>query len=251
MQEDILRYQDHRPFPLPAGPWIMEQSWDDLLFAHWPVNPGLITSLLPKGLTLDTWAGQAFIGVVPFKMRDVKFRSFPFIPTTRNFLELNVRTYVTYNGRPGIYFFSLDASSSLAVIGARIGAGLKYFRAKMNVNERNGTFFYRSERLLFKDARLEISYKALSEQIYESEKGSLEEWFTERYCLYSQIIPGNLFEVDIHHLRWPLQKAHAEFKTNTMTSSLGINLNSNPPYLHFVKHLKVKVWAPKIRKFFF
>ncbi|MFL5729394.1 MAG: DUF2071 domain-containing protein, partial [Cytophagaceae bacterium] len=98
MEEEILRHTSHRPYPLPAGPWVMQNSWDDLLFAHWPVSPELISAKIPKELSIDTWGGQAWIGVVPFKMRDVKFRLLPPIPTTRNFLELNVRTYVTYKG---------------------------------------------------------------------------------------------------------------------------------------------------------
>jgi uncharacterized protein len=250
MSEDLLKHLDHRPFPLPRGPWVMEQSWDDLLFAHWTVNPELISAQIPKELSLDTWGGQAFIGIVPFKMKGVKFRVAPPIPTATDFLELNVRTYVTYKDRPGIYFFSLDASSILAVIGARTGAGLKYFRANMHVEEKEGFLFYTSERIFGGEADLRIKYKPLSSQIYESEKGSIEEWLTERYCLFSQYIPENLIEIDIHHLKWPLQKAVAKIERNTMTLPLGINLADAPAYLHYVKHLKVLVWAPRIRKLF-
>jgi uncharacterized protein len=249
MEEDLLSHQEHRPFPLPSGPWIMEQSWDDLLFAHWPVNPEFIVSQIPRELTLETWEGQAYLGVVPFKMRGVKFRVAPPIPTATDFLELNVRTYVTYKGRPGIYFFSLDASSSLAVMGARAGAGLKYFRAKMHAEEKDGRFIYSSQRIFGGEASLKISYKPVSDQIYESEKGSLEEWLTERYCLFSQPLSGNLLEVDIHHLKWPLQKASADIEINTMALPLGINLRGSPSHLHYAKHLKVLIWPPHLRKF--
>jgi uncharacterized protein len=250
VEEDILSYQDHRPFSLPREPWVMEQSWNDLLFAHWPIDPALIISKMPKELALDIWDKQAFIGVVPFKMRGVKFRGMPHVPSATDFLELNVRTYVIYKGRPGIYFFSLDASSALAVIGARIGAGLKYFYAKMHVEEKEGTFLYKSERFFSNDVSLKISYRPLSDEVYKSEKGSLEEWFTERYCLFSQPLPGLLLEVDIHHLQWPLQKAEAEIEKNTMTLPLGFNLGEAPAFLHFARHQKVVVWAPSLRKFY-
>lgn len=228
----------------------MENSWDDLLFAHWPINPEFISSQLPSELTLDTWDGQAYIGVVPFKMKGIKLRTLPSIPTATDFLELNVRTYVTYKGRPGIYFFSLDASSSLAVIGARAGAGLKYFRANMHTEVKDGMIYYSSKRIFGGEADLIISYKPLSDEVFESKKGSIEEWFTERYCLFSQPFPNNLLEVGIHHQKWPLQKAYAKIEKNTMALPLGINLRSAPSYLHYSKHLKVLIWPPRIRKFF-
>lgn len=108
-----------RTWQLPKLPWIMRMTWSELLFAHWPVDPSVLAPLLPKGLTLDTRDGIAWIGVVPFLMSDIAPRCCPSIPILSCFLELNVRTYVIYDGKPGVWFFSLDAANRIAVRAAR------------------------------------------------------------------------------------------------------------------------------------
>ena len=121
----------------PAGPWVMVQRWHDLLFAHWRCPITELRPLIPEPLEIDTFDGSAWIGVIPFYMSGVRMRATPPVPTANAFEELNVRTYVTLDGRPGIWFFSLDCASSLAVLGARIGIYLPYFRASMSM-VRNG-----------------------------------------------------------------------------------------------------------------
>ena len=109
----ILQDTAHRPWPMPQGPWVMTQSWNDLLFAHWAVPPSLIAAKLPPGLELDLFDGRAWIAVVPFWMSNVTPRGVPPLPGLSTFPELNVRTYVTVGGkRPGVFFFSLDADQS-------------------------------------------------------------------------------------------------------------------------------------------
>ena len=130
---DIVNRTAHRPWPLPQSPWVMTQSWHNLLFAHWPVDEGLLRSKIPPGFPLDTWDGQAWLGVVPFRMTNVAPRFVPALPMVSEFAELNVRTYVTIGGRPGVYFFSLDAASALAVAAARSLLHLPYFAAQMAV----------------------------------------------------------------------------------------------------------------------
>ena len=129
----------------PAGPWVMAQRWHDLLFAHWRCAAGDLRPLIPAPLEIETFDGSAWIGVIPFYMSGVRMRGMPPIPTAHAFLELNVRTYVTLDGRPGVWFFSLDAASSLAVIGARLGIRLPYFRAAMR-RRRDGAIGYASDR---------------------------------------------------------------------------------------------------------
>src|SRR5687767_9335091 len=119
--EYILAHTAHRPVPLPAGAWAQQQVWQDLLFSHWSAEPALMQSLLPQGMVTDTFDGKAWLTISPFKMRNVRARLLPPIPTAANFLEMNMRTYVLVNGKPGIWFFSLDASSLLAALAARAG----------------------------------------------------------------------------------------------------------------------------------
>ena len=119
----------------PTAPWLMTQSWHDLLFAHWPLDPDALRSKVPANLPLDVFDGRAWIGVIPFHMTNVGPRGVPSLPDVSAFPELNVRTYVTLNGKPGVYFFSLDAASTLAVIGARTMFHLPYYRAAMAVHK--------------------------------------------------------------------------------------------------------------------
>src|SRR5690349_15567099 len=98
----------------PAGPWIMHQNWHDLLFAHWPVPVETLRPLIPAGLSLDTYNGEAWLGLIAFNLSGIRLRGLPPVPFTCQFVELNVRTYVIRDGKPGIYFLSLDASNALA-----------------------------------------------------------------------------------------------------------------------------------------
>src|SRR5262249_28296954 len=142
----ILQASAHRQTPWPAGQWIMCQSWRELLFAHWPVDARALRALIPAPLTLDTFEGEAWVGIVPFQMREVCPRGVPALPLFSESPELNVRTYVTIQGVPGVYFFSLDAANPLFVATARTFFSLPYFRASMSVTRRGDTIEYRSQR---------------------------------------------------------------------------------------------------------
>ncbi len=117
-----------RPYPPPRRPWVMKQAWHDLLFAHWPFEASAVRPLLPASLPLDTFEGRAWIGVVPFRVGGLRVRALPALPFVSAFPELNVRTYVTLDGQPGVFFFSLDAGSRLAVEAARLAYHLPYAR---------------------------------------------------------------------------------------------------------------------------
>ena len=129
----LLLETAHRPIAMPPGPWLMKQNWHDLLFAHWPMPPEKIRALVPGELELDLRDGQAYVAVAPFWMSGIRGRLAPPLPFLRKFCELNVRTYVRYQGVPGVYFFSLDAASMPAVLGARATYKLPYFHAAMLV----------------------------------------------------------------------------------------------------------------------
>ena len=246
---DVLTTIDHRPYALPAGRWRMAQRWNDLLFAHWPIPVETMERLLPKSLEVDSFDGYAWAGVVPFWMDRVRTRIVGegalTVPGTASFAELNLRTYVRsrVTGQRGVYFFSLDAASLLAVIGARTLFHLPYFWAKMRRTAKsNGTIDYESSRLLTgQSVRFSAGYRGLG-VVTPSLPGTLEHFLTERYCLFTDL--GSRVSVGhIHHLPWPLEAAEAEIRLNELPAAHGIVLPDRSPVLHFARELHVYIWS--------
>jgi hypothetical protein len=217
----------------------MKQIWHDLLFAHWPLPQAVIRPLVPSQLTLDTFDGQCWVGVAPFHMSGIRVRGFPALPGLSRFPELNVRTYVSYGGKPGVYFFSLDAANLAAVWAARKFYHLPYFHADMRVEERDGNIRYSSRRYRGQ-AEFRGSYHPTGD-VRLSTTGSFEHWATERYCLYTTR-HDTVFRGEIHHRPWPLQSAAAEFESNTVAAAAGIQLPGVKPLLHFAGKLEVLIW---------
>jgi uncharacterized protein YqjF (DUF2071 family) len=239
----LLEHRAHRPYPPPDRPWHMTMSWLDLLFAHWSFPPEQIRALLPNGLELDTFENRAWVAVVPFRMQHVGPRGLNWLPGVSAFPELNVRTYVVVDGKPGVWFFSLDAASVVAVHAARTAFHLPYFRARMSCEEQDGWIAYHSERR-HPDApagEFHGRYRGVG-PVYQSTPGTLEHWLTERYCLYARDRAGRIRRGEIHHIQWPLQKAEAELATCTVTDGWSIPLPDEPPLLHFVRRLDVIGW---------
>jgi hypothetical protein len=240
--ERIFDKVSHRPWPLPNGPWVMEQRWQELLFAHWRVEKELLRQYVPGELEIDTYQDQAWLGVVPFRMEGVKVRYAPAIPGASRFPELNVRTYVKHSEKAGVWFFSLDAASRLAVTFARRWFHLPYFFARMSCEERDGWVEYASERKERSAPATVLRGKYRPEGgAFHAASGTLEHFLTERYCLYSEDAEGNLRRGEIHHLPWNLQLARAEISENSMTTELGLALGA-PELLHFSRRQDVAVW---------
>lgn len=242
----ILQERAHRHVPLPAEPWIMRQSWRDLLFVHWPLEARALRALIPAALTLDTFEGQAWVGVVPFQMRDVCPRGVPELPWLSESPELNVRTYVTLQGVPGVYFFSLDAANPLFVATARAFFSLPYFRASMSIARHGDTIEYASQRRHAgaPPALFRARYRPTGPVSYAA-PGSLPFWLAERYCLYTVNGLGHVYRVDIHHGPWPLQSAELEIFEDSMARSHGIVLPNIPPLLHYARQQDTLAWLPR------
>lgn len=240
----ILADNAHRPWELPQRSWVMAQSWQHLLFAHWALPVEMVRVHIPPPLELDTFEGMAYIGVVPFLMNHVRLNGFPEIPATRRFLELNVRTYVTYQGKPGVWFFSLDADNPLAVRVARMAFHLPYMDADMALtHHRHGWIQYDSRRTHRGEASADfIARYRPTGDVQLSTAGSLDEWLTERYCLYAVDGQKNLYRGDIQHEKWQLQPAEAEIVVNTMGRATGLPLPDDEPILHYVKNIDVLAW---------
>ncbi len=230
----------------------MAQSWHDLLFAHWEVDPNALRELVPSSLDLDLFEEKgkrrrAFVGVVPFRMSGIRPRFCPPLPWLSAFPELNVRTYVTVDGKPGVYFFSLDATNFVAVALARAWFHLPYFNARMRLMPSDKGIRYSHHRTHrgANPADFIGSYGPVGE-VYHAQPGSLDHWLTERYCLYSLDRRGNVYRGEIHHVPWPLQPARARIDVESTAAAAGIELlKGTEPLLHFAKRLDVIVWQPK------
>lgn len=241
----ILDQTMHRPWALPEGPWVMAQSWHDLLFAHWPIDAAMVRPHIPAALEMDTFHGQAWIAVVPFRMAGVRLRWTPSLPWLSAFPELNVRTYVAAGGKSGVWFFSLDAGNPVAVAVARAWFHLPYFQARMKCQDTDGWIHYRSERTHAGApcGVLEAKYRPVTDP-FEPQRDTLEHFLTERYCLYAAS-RGRIYRGEIHHRPWQLQIGEAEFTRNTMAEAAGFGLSSRKPLLHFVRRQDMVAWAPQ------
>ena len=240
-QRRVTDEVEHRPWPLPERPWFMAQSWERLLFAHWPVPLETIRPVVPPDLPIDTRDGEAWVGVTPFRVRGFRLRNSPPIPPIATFPEVNVRTYVTLEDKPGIYFLSLDADSRLAVEAARRLYRLPYFRARMRV-ESNGSVDYTSRRVDSSGPAAELAcrYQPLGRP-YQAEPDSLDYFLTERYCLYTLDDHRRVNRGEIHHPPWALRRARGTFRVNGMGQPFGLRLTGEP-LLHLSERQDVVMW---------
>jgi uncharacterized protein len=242
-QRATLAELSHRPWPIPERSWFMGQSWSHLLFSHWRVDAGALRRVIPPQIPLDLYAGEAWLGVTPFRVEGFRLRRTLPVPVFSCFLEVNVRTYVDYDGKPGIYFLSLDTNSRLAVAGARRTYRLPYFHAHQSLSEKDDRLRFRSIRTSSDGPAAELDCAfAPSGERFQAEPGSLEHWLTERYCLYTLAEGGTVQRADIHHPPWPLQPATGSFEVNTMASSYGLDL-TDEPLLHYSKLQDVVLWT--------
>lgn len=239
--------ETYRPYPAPTSPYHMHQAWHELLFMHWQIEPSVLQRVMPAALELDTFDGSAWLAVVPFEMRDVRPRFIPAVPLLSFFPELNVRTYVTQDERPGVYFFSLDAANPIAVELARRFFHLPYRNADMTCVWDGAWVNYASRRTEANapPAALNARYRPVGAS-FEAERGSLEYFLTARYCLYTTDKQGRVLRGEIHHPPWQLQRAECEIETNTMTDQISIQLPNDPPHLLFTKKIEMVAWLPQL-----
>lgn len=236
---EILRHTAHRPWPLPGGRWSMRMAWHDLLFLHWETDPAELRRALPAGLELDTFDGRAWLGIVPFRMTDVAPRGLPAWRPFSAFPEINVRTYVVRDGKPGVFFVSLDVPHRLPVWIARTFYHLPYFRGDVSIAERDDAFDYRTR----VGARsFQASYRPTA-PVEFAKRGTFGHWATERYCLYAaRARDGALFRTEIQHQPWPLQRAEVEIAANTLHA---LPTGAMHPAVLFSKRLDVLAWSPE------
>jgi uncharacterized protein len=239
-QSSVLDRTEHRPWPLPTGPWLMAQSWEDLLFAHWPVDAEVVRRLLPDGLSVDEREGSAWLGITPFEISGLRLRGTWPLPRASRFPELNVRTYVTAEDKPGIWFFSLDTSSRLAVEAARRFFRLPYHHARLRLERRGGRLECDNARSAGDRTHIFNASYAPAGDLFEPKSGSLEYFLTERYCLYAADEKG-LHRAEIHHPPWRIRPAEASIELNTMPPEEA-DLPTVEPLCHFAEPQDVVIW---------
>ena len=217
----------------------LEMGWRHLLFANWPIDPDLVAAHIPESLTVDTYDGEAWLSVVPFTNVDVRPKG---LPRSAGFdlPELNLRTYVTREGEPGVYFFSLDAQGVLGVLGARLFHHLPYYYARMSLRESDGRIRFESRRLHPGDrpARFVATYGSTGE-FREPERGSLADFLTDRLRFYTEAQDGTLRYSDISHGRWRLAPAEAVIEENTLFRADGFARPEGDPVLHYSRGMDV------------
>ena len=240
LQQRTLEEQGHRPWPAPEAPWLQAQTWCDLLFAHWRVDPEPLRRVMPEALPLHLWRdGSAWIGITPFVVANLRLRGMPPFPWVSRFPELNVRTYVDVGGRPGIYFLSLDAGRRAAVLAARRTYRLPYFHARMRVNQGGARVDYESERA--DSSGPAAWFRGWYRPTGPSTDDPLARWLTERYCAYTVGEDGRPLRIEVHHPPWPLQPAEGELEAQGMAAPLGIRLQGEP-LLHFSTRQDTLIW---------
>jgi uncharacterized protein YqjF (DUF2071 family) len=236
-QASSLEEIEHRPWPLPDRAWVLGETLDDQLFAHWRVSAAALRERAPAEFDIDEHDGSAWLGVTPFTVTGLRARGMLPLPIVSSFHQLNVRTYVTRDGKPGIWFLSLDASSQVVVEAARRLYRLPFFRATIAVRRRGERIFCDSAR---DDGRaFSCSYEPSGPQ-FTAQPGSLEHFLTERYCLYSGN-GGRLSRAEIHHRPWPLRPAEAAIQLNTMPPDW-LRLEDEPVF-HYSARQDVLIWA--------
>lgn len=230
----------------------MAQRWNDLLFAHWPLPVSAIAPLVPEWLEPDTFQDTAWLGAVPFWLDRIKLRDLPPIPGARGFPDLNLRTYVRdkFTRTAGIYCFSVDASSPVAVAVARMAFHLPYHWAEMRLEPRSEREFefYSRRRFAARPVVFKARYRGLgpTQRSARMPAGSFERFITERSCLFTSNRAGEPVRSSLHYISWPLEDAEAEFERNDLAASIGIELPNADPVLHYSRRLAVYVWPAEL-----
>ncbi len=239
---DAERWASGRAGAGPAGAWIMAQQWHNLLFAHWPLEPAAVRGLLPAGVELDLYDGQGWLGIVVFRLAGVRLRGCPPVAGLAAFPEINVRLYVTRDGKPGVLFLSLDADNRLALALARPWWRLPYHYAPILWHAEGDHIAFAAERAEAADpAAFQVSYAPCG-RAQPAARDSLAAWLTERYCYYTTDRRGRLYRCDIDHAPWALQPAQATITVNTMVAAQGLTLPPVAPLLHYARRMDARFY---------
>jgi uncharacterized protein YqjF (DUF2071 family) len=243
--EDLLKQTAHRPWPLPEGPWIQKHTWANILFAHWPVPAAVLRPLVPARLELETWEGKAWVGITPFCITGARLRGVPPVPFLSTFPEVDVRTYVRFEGTPAVFYFSMNAPNPVVAAAARLVYHMPYVEAEVESEVQGERIWLRSYRADAETQRAEweATYWPTSEP-FTAEPGTRESFLIERWALFTVDGEGHVYRTDIHRQPWPVQTAAAEIRKCTLAEADGIPLPEERPLLHYSRGVDVLIWPP-------
>ncbi|MBU8880406.1 DUF2071 domain-containing protein [Bacillus sp. FJAT-29790] len=243
---NLINEVAHRPWPVPSNKWVMRQTWSNLLFLHWPISSESLRPYIPPSIQIDIFGEYAWLGVILFVTEGVYPRGLSSVSLACKFPEINLRTYVIYNGKPGIYFLSLDSRNWASTMIGKSWFHLPYYYAQISFQQKGQAFHFQSTRKGKIDEPIKFSCNyAHSSEVYFTQEGTLDHWLTERYCMFSSDKGSNIYSVDLHHRPWPLQKAEAEIYTNTLFSPFHFDLSEVKPLSHFSKGIDALFWNIK------
>jgi uncharacterized protein YqjF (DUF2071 family) len=215
----------------------------DVLFLHWKLPADALRSRLPEGLEIDTWEQSAWVSVVPFRMAHVRPRWLPPVRAISDFPELNVRTYVHCDGKPGIYFLSIHAGNRAAVKMAQWFSPLPYVYARMESRRTDNGFRFQSywPENENADPAFLAEYQPRSGR-FSALAGSLDEWLVERYRVYVGNSRNEILYADVHHDPWSVQNVDFTMSVNNLGDSLGLYLSRTPDRAHFSPGVRTIAW---------
>lgn len=245
-QPAAARETGHRPWPPPPAPWVLAQTWVDTCFLHWPVDVAELRRAVPRELPIETFEGRAWLTITPLLIRASRPRHVPPLPLLSSFPELNIRTYTSVGGTPGVYFLSLDCASAIAVAAARAAYRLPYRLARMTMRREGAATAQRSRRVAPGPlpARLSVRYEPRGPAA-AAPAGSLDHWLLERYCCYAVDRVLGVLRAEIHHPPWLVQGASVELGENTLAAAHGLSIEGPPPLAHVGRTQDVLFWAPR------
>jgi uncharacterized protein YqjF (DUF2071 family) len=206
-------------------PWIMQQRWEHVLFCHWRYPVEVVRSVVPEGLDIDTRDGSAWVSVVPLRLAHVHLRDLPPLPDLSHFAELNVRTYVTRNGEPGVWFLSIDAGNSACSWIGRCIFHAPYHDAEVRLDG-DGPYEFSSDR--GGGAKFDVRYEPTGDP-FQPESNSLELFLSERYAMFVRTRTGRVLRGSVRHDPWVLQHAVADITVNTALEAAGLPAPANAP----------------------
>lgn len=234
---ELLQQTTHRPWELPTTGWSYYQEWNNALFFHWEIPLELLQSLVPSNLKVDLYEGKAYISLVPFTMQKIRPKYLPSLAFVSDFHEINLRTYVTHQGKPGVFFISIEAEKSLSAFLSRMLSGLPYKKSTM-VRTPKG---YTSQNKL-QDFRFSAEYE-IQEVIVA--KTGLDRFLTERYSLYLER-NGKLYRYQIHHKEWELRNVRMDkFDSKYIINALNLE-GKVPDLMHYSEGVQVIAWDREV-----
>jgi uncharacterized protein len=233
---EILKQSSHRPWELSNNPWKYYQEWNKAIFLHWKVDVNELRKFVPSHLEIDLFENEAWVSVVIFTMEKIRPKHFPPFSPITTFEEINIRTYVKYNGKSGVYFLSIEASNLLSCKIAKALSELPYRFSSMK-----RTLNTHSSSNNKTEDKIEIKFNVLEDI---KEKSEIDKWLTERYALFQDDAKGNINEFEIHHVEWPIFKV--DFSNIELSYDRFSKMIDNKPHLtHYSSGVQVVAWEKR------